>query len=258
MAKEPKLDYDAIETLYQYGYNTKEIAVLVKSVNGHISKVLRGLGVSMRKRGEIVDKTNFYDMDSEAQTLLKGFKEDLDEIYQSWFRRPSVQKRLTGVPSVTSAVTGRMSPKPNEEAVVQVAQLVQELAEKTPLVVEPIVGMVAETYANEEAVQEPQEEPGKQEQDVPTVEEPQVEPVREEEVQATQEDKYQLEEEKTEEGYAIVRGADFKGADLQVQGAVIKHFMNKGMAQRPIATELGIAQSNISRIWTKYRKAYVK
>lgn len=229
MAKEPKLDYDVIETLYQYGYNTKEIAKLVNSVNGHISKVLRGLGIQMRKRGEIVDKTNFYDMDSEAQTLLKGLKTDLDEIYESWFRRPSVQKRLAGVTVVSApvAVVTRDS------------------------VVESPVEVVEDVAVVEEVVQE---EPVEQVQDVPTVEEP----VQEEEVQATQEDKYQLEEEKTEEGYTIVRGDAFKGADLQVQGAIIKHFMNQGMAQRPIATEIGIAQSNISRIWTKYRKAYVK
>ncbi|KLA04852.1 hypothetical protein B4086_5810 [Bacillus cereus] len=242
MAKEPKLDYDVIETLYQYGYNTKEIANLVNSVNGHISKVLRGLGIQMRKRGEIVDKTNFYDMDSEAQTLLKGLKTDLDEIYETWFRRPSVQKRLTGVTVLSAPVVSVTS----EEAVESTVEAVEEVVD--------VESVLEEVSQGETKVEQVQEIPAIEEpQEVPTVEEPQ-----EEKVQGTQEDKYQLEEEKTEEGYTIVRGAEFKGADLQVQGAIIKHFMNQGMAQRPIATEIGIAQSNISRIWTKYRKAYVK
>lgn len=244
MAKEPKLDYDVIETLYQYGYNTKEIAKLVNSVNGHISKVLRGLGVQMRKRGEIVDKTNFYDMDSDAQTLLRELKAGLDEIYDSWFRRPSVQKRLTGVTVASAPVVTLASEKAVEstvedaEKVVDVESVLEEVSEEEAQVQEVPV------------IEEPQEE---QAQEMPVVAE-----LQEEQEQGTQEDKYQLEEEKTEEGYAIVRGDDFKGADLQVQGAIIKHFMNQGMAQRPIATEIGIAQSNISRIWTKYRKAYVK
>lgn len=247
MAKEPKLDYDVIETLYQYGYNTKEIANLVNSVNGHISKVLRGLGIQMRKRGEIVDKTNFYDMDSEAQTLLKGLKTDLDEIYESWFRRPSVQKRLTGVTVLSAPVVSVTS----EEAVESTVEAVEEVVDVESVLEEVSQGETKVEQVQEiPAIEEPQEE---QAQEVPTVEEPQ-----EEKVQGTQEDKYQLEEEKTEEGYTIVRGDEFKGADLQVQGAIIKHFMNQGMAQRPIATEIGIAQSNISRIWTKYRKAYVK
>ncbi|PGR83445.1 hypothetical protein [Bacillus cereus] len=244
MAKEPKLDYDVIETLYQYGYNTKEIAKLVNSVNGHISKVLRGLGVQMRKRGEIVDKTNFYDMDSDAQTLLRELKAGLDEIYDSWFRRPSVQKRLTGVTVASAPVVTQASEKAVEstvedaEKVVDVESVLEEISQEEAQVPEV------------PAIEEPQEE---QAQEMPVVGE-----LQEEQKQGTQEDKYQLEEEKTEEGYAIVRGDDFKGADLQVQGAIIKHFMNQGMAQRPIATEIGIAQSNISRIWTKYRKAYVK
>ncbi|PER55870.1 hypothetical protein CN495_08955 [Bacillus thuringiensis] len=247
MAKEPKLDYDVIETLYQYGYNTKEIAKLVNSVNGHISKVLRGLGIQMRKRGEIVDKTNFYDMDSEAQTLLKGLKTNLDEIYDSWFQRPSVQKRLTGVTVVSAPIVSVTS----EEAVESTVEAVEEVVDVESVLEEVSQGETKVEQVQEiPAIEEPQEE---QVQEVPTVEEPQ-----EEQVQGTQEDKYQLEEEKTEEGYTIVRGDDFKGADLQVQGAIIKHFMNQGMAQRPIATEIGIAQSNISRIWTKYRKAYVK
>lgn len=244
MAKQPKLDYDTIETLYQYGYNTKEIASLVGSVNGHISKVLRHIGVTMRKRGEIVDKVNFHDMDSEAQTLLKDLKEHLDEMYVSWTRKPSVQKRLQATVTATTPVTGRIAVAQPQEAVEKVQETLVEEVDYTDVTpATPAIDLLdaletgvvdVEQLEKEEAQEQPQEE--------------------QEEV----EDKYQLEEETTEEGHKILRGEDFKDAELDVQGSIIKHFLNQGMAQRPIANELGIAQSNVSRIWTKYRKAVGK
>ncbi|PGT89921.1 hypothetical protein [Bacillus thuringiensis] len=251
MAKQPKLDYDTIETLYQYGYNTKEIASLVGSVNGHISKVLRHIGVTMRKRGEIVDKVNFHDMESEAQTLLKDLKEHLDEMYVAWTRKPSVQKRL----GTTTAVVEPMAVTPSQVLVEQAKEVVAERNEpqapQKDLQVEPVEEVVAPAIDLLEALETGVVDVEQLEQVEAYEEQPQ-----EEVVEA--EDKYQLEEETTEEGHKILRGEDFKGAELNVQGSIIKHFLNQGMAQRPIANELGIAQSNVSRIWTKYRKVVGK
>lgn len=50
-----KLDYTVVEALYLGGYNMTKIADMLGSVNGHISKVLRKIGVPTRKRGEVVN-----------------------------------------------------------------------------------------------------------------------------------------------------------------------------------------------------------
>ncbi|MBX9158746.1 hypothetical protein [Bacillus cereus] len=232
MAKQPKLDYDSIEVLYNYGYNTKEIAALLGSVNGHISKVLRSLGVPTRKRGEVAHKTAFYDMDSDAQTLLGDYKASLDDMYQNWAERLK-NKQPKKVTTVKRKAKAKVS-KADEFTAEEVSQIKKEaeVAVTVALVESNEVEAVeAETDILDELAED-------------TV------PVEVVEKPVT----IELEVEKTEEGYEILRGEAFRSADLMVQGSIIQHFINKGMAQRPIAKELEIAQSNVSRIWSKFKK----
>lgn len=254
MAKQPKLDYDSIEVLYNYGYNTKEIAALLGSVNGHISKVLRHLGVPTRKRGEVAHKTAFYDMDSDAQTLLGDYKASLDDMYQNWAERLK-NKQPKKVTTVKRKAKAKVS-REDEFTAEELSQLKKEAAEKTKnvtvvhrgklQVVDKVEGgvIVAPAESNEvEAVET--------ETDILDELAEDTAPVEVVEKPAT----IELEVEKTDEGYEILRGEAFRSADLAVQGSIIQHFINKGMAQRPIAKELEIAQSNVSRIWSKFKKA---
>ncbi|MBE7114235.1 hypothetical protein FT641_19565 [Bacillus paranthracis] len=238
MAKQPKLDYDSIEVLYNYGYNTKEIAALLGSVNGHISKVLRHLGVPTRKRGEVAHKTAFYDMDSDAQTLLGDYKAALDDMYQNWAEKLKSKqpKKVTTVKRKAKAKVSKEEKAQNVEVVHHETLQADDKTENDAMVVPNESNEVKAVEAETDILDELAED---------------TEPVGAVEKPAT----IELEVEKTEEGYEILRGEAFRSADLMVQGSIIQHFINKGMAQRPIAKELEIAQSNVSRIWSKFKKA---
>ncbi|WP_460271829.1 hypothetical protein [Bacillus sp. NEAU-Y102] len=235
MAKQPKLDYDSIEVLYNYGYNTKEIAALLGSVNGHISKVLRSLGVPTRKRGEVAHKTAFYDMDSDAQTLLGDYKASLDDMYQNWAERLK-NKQPKKVTTVKRKAKAKVS-KADEFTAEEVSQIKKEA--EVAVMVAPVESNEVEAVEAVEAETDILDELAEDTVPVEVVEKPVT---------------IELEVEKTEEGYEILRGEAFRSADLVVQGSIIQHFINKGMAQRPIAKELEIAQSNVSRIWSKFKK----
>ncbi|MFV1457608.1 hypothetical protein, partial [Bacillus mycoides] len=211
MAKQPKLDYDSIEVLYNYGYNTKEIAALMGSVNGHISKVLRLMGVPTRKRGEIAHKTAYYDMDSDAQTMLTVYKETLDEMYQNWAEnlKNKQAKKVTTVKreAKTKVVKKIEEHVPGEVTVLGAVEAKSELNEKYNNVT-PVA--VVEVPAKEDVqVEEP-----KQTEEAPVE-------VVEETVPAElvkQPATIELEVEKTVDGYEIIRGEEFRTADLMVQG----------------------------------------
>lgn len=253
MAKQPKLNYDQVETLYLYGYNTKEIAGLLGSVNGHISKVLRHMGVAMRKRGEIVDKVAFVNMDSDAQTLLKPIRVNLEAMYDDWVSRPRKTSRIVAAPTPTKTKQKKKekakkakAESKKESTTVNVVINVVEQTKDEPKKAEVQEEDILEVLQSDEVVDAPtSSEELLEEMDSMLAETETVDAVPD-----VLEDVAEL----TEDGTAIVRGEAFKQASLEVQGKIIAHFMAKGMAQRPIAKELDVAQSSISKTWSKYKK----
>lgn len=70
LGRRRRMEYRIMVGLYQHGYTTVEIAELFHTPNGHVSKVLRGEGVKMRRRGQRGNKIPFDYFDEELQMLL--------------------------------------------------------------------------------------------------------------------------------------------------------------------------------------------
>lgn len=70
MAKNRRLDYELVTTLYENNYGQVAIGKMLSSPHGHISKVLRKQGVQTRERGEVVVPVPFPKMSKEAQSII--------------------------------------------------------------------------------------------------------------------------------------------------------------------------------------------
>ena len=80
MGRNKRLNYGVVEGLHESGYSQTLIGKIYDTPNGHISKVLRGLGVKTRKRGEKSIPLSFDKLDKGLQKELRN--EGLLERYQ--------------------------------------------------------------------------------------------------------------------------------------------------------------------------------
>ena len=71
MGRNKRLNYEMIKGLYENNYGQALIGRILETPHGHISKVLRGMGVKTRKRGEVVHPVSYKNLDKRLKNLLK-------------------------------------------------------------------------------------------------------------------------------------------------------------------------------------------
>lgn len=83
MGRNKRLNYELVAGLYESNYGQALIGRILETPHGHISKVLRGMDVKTRKRGEKVSPVHFKDLDKRIKDMLKMDVEVMDK-YQEY------------------------------------------------------------------------------------------------------------------------------------------------------------------------------
>src|SRR5699024_8647158 len=71
MGRNKRLNYEMNKVLNENHYDQELIRKILETPHGHISKVLRGMGVKTRKRGEVVHPVSYKNLDKRLKNLLK-------------------------------------------------------------------------------------------------------------------------------------------------------------------------------------------